>query len=183
MVVMVNVAEDWPAGTVTEAGTTAFEVLLVRVTVVPPDAAGPFRVTVPVALVPPLTVVGLTVTELNPTGVIVNVAVLAAVPEPAEIVAVVWVFTPEVATWNVAVVAPWATVTDAGTVALELLEFNGTTTPPEGAAAERVTVPVEEIPPTTAVGFTEIEFSVGGVSVNVAVLDTLPKVPVSVTAV
>jgi hypothetical protein len=48
---------------------------------------------------------------------------------------------------NVAVVAPDATVTDAGTVALERLELRVMVVPPEGAAAYRVTVPVEDVPP------------------------------------
>ncbi len=38
-----------PAGTVTFPGTDALELVFERVTVVPPEAAGPPRVTVPVA--------------------------------------------------------------------------------------------------------------------------------------
>ena len=55
---------------------------------------------------------------------------------------------------KVALVAPAATVTLAGTdAALELSESE-TTAPPLGAAALSVTVPVEELPPVTLVGFT-----------------------------
>ena len=43
---------------VTEAGTLAEALELVRDTVVPPKAAGPFSVAVPVAEVPPCTEVG-----------------------------------------------------------------------------------------------------------------------------
>jgi len=53
-----------------------------------------------------------------------------------------------------AVVAPDATVTLAGTAAIAGLSLErATTAPPAGAAALRITVPAEELPPTTAVGF------------------------------
>jgi hypothetical protein len=56
---------------------------------------------------------------------------------------------------KVAVVAPAATVTDAGTwAAAVLLEVRLTTAPPVGAALLSVTVPVEEVPPATDVGLT-----------------------------
>ncbi len=59
-----------------------------------------------------------------------------------------------VVTVNVAVVAPAVTVTLAGTVATAvLLLVSVTTAPPVGAALLNVTVPVEEVPPVTAVGF------------------------------
>src|SRR5262252_5741763 len=65
-----------------------------------------------------------------------------------------------VATVNVAVVAPAATVTEAGTVAtLVLLLVNPTTAPPAGAAALSVTVPVLFAPPVRLPGFSVIEAS------------------------
>ena len=67
---------------------------------------------------------------------------------------------------NVALVAPEAIVTPAGTAALELLLERATTAPPAGAAPVRVTVPVELAPPYTTVGERAIELSTGG---------TLPK--------
>jgi hypothetical protein len=70
-----------PEGTVTEVGTVAVAVLLlVRPTAIPPVGAGPFNVTVPVELVPPVTVVGLKLTELRAGGVTVNPAVRVAPP-------------------------------------------------------------------------------------------------------
>jgi hypothetical protein len=52
-----------------------------------------------------------------------------------------------------ALVCPAATVTLAGTVAAALLLDNVTTVPPLGAAAVRVTVPVELAPAVTVLGF------------------------------
>ena len=57
-----------------------------------------------------------------------------------------------VETVKVAVFAPAATVTVAGTVALAELEVSATTDPPVGAAELRVTVAVEVKPPVTLVG-------------------------------
>lgn len=67
--------------------------------------------------------------------------------------------TLEVATVKVAVVLPAATVTDAGTVAEALLLESETKAPPAGAAAVKVTVPVEDVPPVTLVGFRTTEES------------------------
>ncbi len=75
---------------------------------------------------------------------------------------------------NVALVAPATTVTlDGVLAAVVLLLESVTTAPPEGAAPLNVTVPVEEFPPVTLVGFSVSEDSVGagggaGVTVNEA---------------
>ena len=75
-VVIVNVALVAPAATVTLAGTWAAVVLLlVRVTTAPPDGAGPVKVTVPVDEVPPITELGLRLTEVSAAAVTVRVAV------------------------------------------------------------------------------------------------------------
>ena len=56
---------------------------------------------------------------------------------------------------KVALVAPTGTVTLASTLATALLLLESVTSaPPEGATAVKVTVPVEELPPTTDVGLT-----------------------------
>jgi hypothetical protein len=61
-----------------------------------------------------------------------------------------------VPTVNVAEVAPAATVTLAGTWATAVLLLESVIcAPPAGAAALRVTVPVEEFPPATLVGLSE----------------------------
>jgi hypothetical protein len=80
-----------------------------------------------------------------------------------------------VVTVNVPVVDPAATVTESGTNATVPVVHSSTTMPPAGAAALKVTVPVEEMPVETLVGLTETEDSATfaeGVTVSVAVLLT-----------
>ncbi len=85
-------------------------------------------------------------------------------------VTTVELLTTLVLTVNVALLAPAATVTLAGTVATAVLLLESVTTaPPEGAAALKLTVPVEEFPPTTEVGFRVTEESNSGFTVSVAV--------------
>jgi hypothetical protein len=60
-----------------------------------------------------------------------------------------------VATANDALATPAATVTLVGTVAAAvLLLVSATTAPADGAAADKVTVPVDPVPPTTVDGLT-----------------------------
>jgi hypothetical protein len=69
--------------------------------------------------------------------------------------------TEVVLTVKVALLAPAAMLTLAGTVAAEVLLLERVTTAPEdGAAALSVTVPWEVLPPTTLIGFSEREDSV-----------------------
>ncbi len=73
-------------------------------------------------------------------------------------------------TVNVAEVLPALTVTVAGTVATPVLLLDKlTTAPPPGAAASSVTVPVEEFPPTTVLGFMLTESGAIGLTFRVAV--------------
>src|SRR3989440_13052947 len=78
-------------------------------------------------------------------------------------VTVVDAVTPLVLTVNVALVAPAATVTLEGTVAAAVLLLESATcAPPAGAGPLSVTVPVEELPPATLVGFSASEARQGG---------------------
>jgi len=83
------------------------------------------------------------------------------------------VVTALVLTVNVALLAPAATVTLAGTVAVDvLLLVSVTAAPPVGAGPLSVTVPVEGDPPVTLAGLSAIAESVavpGGATVSEAV--------------
>lgn len=138
--------------------------LLESVTLAPPDGAAPVRVTVPVELFPPLTLVGFRVSEESVTpevdGLMVSEACWELLPSVAVITAVVVELTDVVVTVKLALVDPEGTVTLLGTLAEELLLLKLTTVPPEGAAELRVTVPVELVPPVTLVGFKVTEETV-----------------------
>ena len=86
-------------------------------------------------------------------GLTVSVALRVAPPDEPEMVIGVAMATTDVATENVLLVVPALTVTLAGTVAAAELSDRLTTAPPGGAAALRVTVPVDDDPPATVVGF------------------------------
>ena len=163
-VVTVKVVLVLPAGTVTLAGTVAAEVLpLVSVTTVPPVGAAPFKVTVPVEDVPEVTDVGFNVTDDTETGGVTVSTALWLLPEAAAvIVTAVDVATVRVVTVKVVLVLPAGTVTLAGTVAAEVLPLvSVTTVPPVGAAPFKVTVPVEDVPEVTDVGFNVTDDTAG----------------------
>jgi hypothetical protein len=82
-----------------------------------------------------------------------------------------------VVTVNVALVAPAGTVTLEGVEAVDELSLSDTTIPPLGAAAVNVTVPVEDVPPTTDVGLrltAESDVEVGGGVTVMAVWSIVP---------
>ena len=107
----------------------------------------------------------------------------------AEILAEVEMRTMDVFTVNVALVAPAGMNTLDGTLAVPLLLERMTVTPPAGAGALSVTLPVEDCtPPMTVLGFKVSEDSVGGgggagFTVSEAVLVTPAKVAEIVTVV
>jgi hypothetical protein len=121
-------------------------------------------------------------TSVGATGTGGGVSVRLAVrvtPSVPVIATVVFADTALVFTAKVAVVAPAATVTLAGTVAAALLLDRVTAAPPAGATPLNVTVPVEALPLTTLVGLSESAESVTdavGVTVRAADLRTPPKV-------
>lgn len=80
VVVIVNVADEAPAATVTLAGVVAAALLDESDTTSPPVPAGPLSVTVPVELIPPITVEGATETLVSDAGLMVRVAFALAPP-------------------------------------------------------------------------------------------------------
>jgi hypothetical protein len=81
LVAIEKVADDILAGTVTVEGTVAtVALLLVKLTTAPSGGAGPLKVTVPIACVPPWTEVGLKVSEASTAALTVKLVVLAVVP-------------------------------------------------------------------------------------------------------
>lgn len=90
--------------------------------------------------------------------------------------------TAAVVTLKLALLAPAATVTLAGTLAAAVLLLESVTTaPPEGAAAVKLAVPVEALPPTTLLGFTDTEdklaAAVAACGSKRRVLENGPKTP------
>jgi hypothetical protein len=186
LVATAKFADVAPAATVTDAGTWTAAVLPeARLTTAPPGGAGPLRVTVPVDGLPPTTEAESKVKEVRSTGGAgwtVRVAVRLTLLKRAVIVTGVFASTGTVVAANVAVVAPAATVTEAGTWATAvLLEVRVTTAPPVGAGLSSVTVPVEDSPPSIAAGARPTEVRTGACTVRVAVRLTLLKRAVIVT--
>lgn len=136
----------------------------------------------------PLRPVAVTVSVRVPVCTCVTVSVVVRVTPPAlaVIVTAVDAATAVVATAKVALVAPCATVTVAGTVAAVLLRLSVTTNPPEGAAAVKVTVPCDVVPPTTDAGLTDTAESeaAGGAPCGVKrrTEDHAPAVPAELMA-
>ena len=99
-------------------------------------------------------------------GVTVSVVALLTPPYVAVMVTGVFAATGDVVAANVALVAPAAIVTLPGTVAAAVLLLESdTSAPPPGAAAVRLAVPVEPLPPTTVEGFTDTADKAGAVAV------------------
>jgi hypothetical protein len=148
--------------------------LLAVVTVAPDGGAAPFKVNVAVAEVPPVTVLGLSVRELSEATLTVSVVVLLTPAWEAVMVEVVWLATPLVVMVKVALRAPPAMVTFAGTrAAAVLLLASVITAPLAGAAPFKVAVPVELLPPTTELGVLVTEDNAAALTVRVVVLFTL----------
>ena len=145
-VVIVNVTEVAPSGTVTVAGTVPIVVELdARVTTAPPVGAARVSVTVPVTATPPVAAETFVVNVDSAAagGVTVTVAVPLEPFVVAVIVTAVFAATVPAVIVNVAVFDPAGTVTLTGTVATPVLdELSVTTLPPTGAFVDSVTVPV-----------------------------------------
>jgi hypothetical protein len=169
-----------PAPIVTVVGVVATAVLLdARAMTTPPTGAGAVRVAVAMEVLPPVTDAGLRVIEdrASEAGFIVSEAVLVTVFKVEEIITAVAAATDFEVTVNVALAAPAATATLAGTVAaLVLLLVRVTVIPPAGAAEVNVTVPLEVPPAVSVVGFKAIAES-SGADVELPILATNASIP------
>lgn len=136
VVEIVKVAAVLPDATVTLTGTDAAEgMALDRVTVRPPEGAFPVSVTVPVAVLPPVTELGLRVRDERAGGFTVTVAFLLEPLAMAVITTAVLTATGVVVIVNDANVLPAPMVTFAGTLATDGFALERVTTkPPAGAA-------------------------------------------------
>ena len=166
LVPMLKVALVAPAGTVTVAGMEAAPLLSESATCAPPAGAGAVRVTVPEAPVPPVTLVGLTLTAETAGGNTVRVTLCVPPPEEAVMLTLVDALTGLVATLNVALVAPPGTVTFGGTEAAPLVLESATCAPPAGAGPLRMTVPVTAVPPVTLAWLRLSDATPGGITVS-----------------
>jgi len=140
------------AGTVTVAGTLTSGFALTNVTTVPPAGAADCNVTIPGVVKPPVTALGEKVTERTTGAAMTSVPALVVPLTVARMEALTLALTARVVTITDALTAPAGIVTFAGTIASAIDELRSTTTPPDGAAASRVIVAVDVLPPATDVG-------------------------------
>jgi len=143
-----------PAGTVMLIGTVAAAVLeVVSVTVAPPAGAGSPSITVAVTVAPPVTLLGLSETDVSDGGWTVSAADFVTSRRVAVIVTDAFAATGLVLIANVAELCVAGTINVVGTDAdtgseLEML----TSAPPAGAGPVSVRVPFDGTPPLTVVG-------------------------------
>ncbi len=179
-VARLNFWEVVPAGTVTVVDGNAV-VDPDRVTIALPLETAELMVTVTTRGVPPTTEVLETPTERILRGERRTLAAFADAPSVAVTVTVCDDGIVPAVAEKVAVLAPAATVTEAGTVSRVLLSDKVTETPPVGAALESVTVQVAAAPELMLVGAqTRDETRTGAVRLRVAVLDCPFRVAVMV---
>lgn len=169
----------------TDEGHVAAVKLLARATTTPPGPAGPFNITVPVDVLPPVTLTGYRLRDARASGLTVRMATLEVPPCVAVIVAETELETDVVEIGKLADRVPEAIVTEGGTFTSLVLEPRDRMSPPDGAKPLRVTVPDADVPPTTVVGETVKFDNTAGTTVKVAVLETVPcdAVIVALTAV
>ena len=141
--VAVNTALAAPEATVTEAGTVTFALLLDRLTGSPPTEAAAVNFTVQLLVPAPVSDAGLQLIPLNASAAFTVTAAVAVAPDALAVTVTLCNVEalPAVAV-NVALVAPEATVTEAGTVSAALLLLRLTAKPALGAAFVKPTVQV-----------------------------------------
>jgi hypothetical protein len=161
------VVEVIPAGMVTLDGTVAEVELLDRKIASPVEGAAELIVTVPVALAPPATELGLRLSPDTLGGLTVRVDLAYAVPSLTVRATDFEDATPTVIATKVADVLPAATETVDGTATTAEFDAETDRVMPLGPAGPFSTmVPVDEAPPTTVAGLRVSVSEVGGVTVS-----------------
>jgi hypothetical protein len=139
-----NVAVVVPAGTVTVAGTVTGSAAD-NVTAAPPTGAAPVKLTVPVTGLPPTTLAALNEIDASAT-LLVTVSIGDWRLAPLADAVMIAVPTDTAVTVNVALDAPVAIVTDAGTVATAALLVVSVTLIAAVVAPARLIVPCPLLP-------------------------------------
>jgi len=175
--VAVKVAETEPAATVTEDGTVSAAALSLSETTAPPLGAAPLRLTVQVALEPPVIEAVLQVSDERTAAdgaFTVTAAVFETPPREAVIVATASAVTAVEVAVKTAVLEPAATVTEDGTVSATALSLSETAVAAAaGALSETVQLVFE--PPLMVAGLQTSEDSTGAeaaLMVTTVVFDT-----------
>jgi len=167
------------------ATVNAFVLSLTKVTVRPAAGAGPFKFTVPIELLPPVTVLGLNENDEMMAGSTTKVPFALLEPSVAVTVTGSAMATPVVVAVKVVDVFVAGTITLAGTMTTEGVPLTKVTViPPAGAAWLSVTVPVELVPPVTDDGLKLTDTTViAGSTVTLPITEVVPVVAVTVTPV
>jgi hypothetical protein len=142
--------------------------LAIESTLQPTDAR--FRAIVHVLAAALTKLVGAQLTELGTTGSARVIAMLAELPPRRAVTVADWLLeTVAVVALKVAEAAPAETVTDAGTVRVELVSIRVTIAPPVGAGPFRLTVQVEAPKGFRVAGRQDREATVGKAPTTVTV--------------
>src|SRR5258708_5674914 len=150
----------------------------------PPAGAGTLRVTVPVAILPPRTTGGLTVSPVSAAARTVSEALCDWLPNAAVIFTTVSTAGAWVVTGNVVDTTFPDAVTWGGTAAMVGWSLDSViTTPPGGAAPLSVTRPCTVTPPETVSGASVSGCSTGGSRCSGAETEMPPKAAVTSTSV
>lgn len=141
LVAIWNVALVCPGDRITDPGVWArLPGLELNVMTAPESPAGPFKLTVPMEVPPPVTLEGFSVRDTSSNGLTVRTADLVVPPYDAVIVALLETETLDVVIENRALVVPPGTVTLGGGCAYALFDERFTTVPLGGAIPLSVTV-------------------------------------------
>ena len=167
-VVVVNVAEEDPLGTVIIAGTVTPGRLLVNDIAMPPAGAFALRLTVPVAEVPPTTAEGLNVTLVSSTGWRVREMPIVLPDAIAFTRTGVDLVTPSVVQEKLTLWDPAATKTEPGTFTNVEALASVILTALDAAGPFSDTVPFDVPPPAKTKGLNDKPERTAGVTVILA---------------